>query len=166
LPRTRDHDPRLIVVQTWELVAREAIRDTIAAYTDSGDRYRLEDLAATFAGDGVLEIKGSWRATGRAAIVERLSAPAIASRPRPDGFFIRHFVTNIRFVSVEPDSAQTTAYFLVLTPDGPDHWGRYRDSFTRHDDQWLFAHRHVSIDALVANAWFANPADSEVSDVV
>src|SRR4051794_4736186 len=32
--------------ELWELDAREQIRDTIAAYHEAGDRYRLEELAA------------------------------------------------------------------------------------------------------------------------
>jgi hypothetical protein len=140
--------------QAWELAARESIRDNLAAYNEAGDRGRLDGLAATFAPDGVLELKGGWRAEGREAIIAQLSRLPDDARPRPDGFFIRHFVTNIRFVSLEQGAAQTTAYFLVMTPDGPDHWGRYRDSLALTSDGWRFAHRLVALDASATNSYF------------
>jgi hypothetical protein len=154
-------------VQAWELAAREGIRDAVAAYADAGDRFRLDELAALFADDGVLEVKGMWSATGRDAIVERLgrrrapdpvSDPAsdpVSDPPADETFFIRHFVTNLRFVTLEPDRAQTTAYFMVLTPAGPDHWGRYRDRWVREGDRWMFAHRLAAVDAGMPGSWFA-----------
>jgi SnoaL-like domain len=145
-------------MQPWEVAAREGIRDTYAAYTDAGDRYRLDDLAALFAEDGVLEVKGRSSATGPAEIVAMLGQSSSRSRPPGEPFFVRHFVTNIRFVALEPDRADTTAYFLVMTPSGPDHWGRYRDAFERHDDKWLFSHRLAAVDGSMPNSWFASGA--------
>jgi hypothetical protein len=144
-------------MELWELAAREGVRDTIAAYADAGDRLRLDDLAETFATDGVLEVKGRAPATGREAIVAMLRDPSSRPRPSSDPFFIRHFITNVRFVSVTPDEVHSTAYFLVLTPDGPDHWGRYRDRLARVGDEWLFTHRLVAVDAAVEGSWFSNP---------
>jgi|GEM_PF-297549 len=60
-------------MESWELVAREQVRDTVAAYSHSGDGFRLEDLAACFTVDGVLETKGGWTARGREEIIARLS---------------------------------------------------------------------------------------------
>lgn len=140
--------------EVWELAAREAIRDNLAAYNDAGDRGRIELLAQTFAADGVLEVSGAWRAKGRDAIVAQLSTLPTEGKPRPAGFFVRHFVTNVRFVSVTVDAAETTAYFIVMTPDGPDHWGRYRDSHVLTSDGWRFGHRLVTTDAMVPGTYF------------
>src|SRR5258708_35849487 len=38
-----------------ELLAREAIRKTMAKYTVSGDRLRIDDFASCFTEDGVIE---------------------------------------------------------------------------------------------------------------
>ena len=62
-------------MQVEELLAREAIRATLARYNLSGDRGRLDELAACFAPDGVMEIDGEWTATGRAAIADKLRGP-------------------------------------------------------------------------------------------
>ncbi|MBF6472500.1 MULTISPECIES: nuclear transport factor 2 family protein [Nocardia] len=52
---------------------------------------RLEELASCFTLDDTLELRGTWSATGREAIVAQLTA-ASSSRNRidADGFFIRH----------------------------------------------------------------------------
>ena len=42
-----------------ELIARECVRDTYARYNHAGDRGRIEELAACFTVDGILEVKGS-----------------------------------------------------------------------------------------------------------
>ncbi|SHN17149.1 nuclear transport factor 2 family protein [Cryptosporangium aurantiacum] len=127
------------------LAAREAVRDTLAAYTHAGDRYRLDDLAALFTEDGVLEIRGREPARGRAAIVAALTAPGGESRTTR--FFVRHFVTNVWFEELTVDVARVASYFAVLTPSGLDHWGRYRDELVPVGDRWLFRHRRVTVDA-------------------
>ncbi|OHV41386.1 MULTISPECIES: nuclear transport factor 2 family protein [Pseudofrankia] len=74
-------------MELWELVAREQVRDTVATYSHSGDRLLLDDLAACFTADGVLETKGGWTARGRAEIIARLSGvqalTAATTAPRP-----------------------------------------------------------------------------------
>jgi hypothetical protein len=62
-------------------------------------------------------------------------------------------VTNLRFASLAPNRAETTAYFVVFTPTGADHWGRYRDVLVPHGDRWLFAHRLVAVDAAAPGSW-------------
>jgi hypothetical protein len=137
----------------WELDARERVRDTIAAYHEGGDRYRLAELAACFTEDGVLEIRGRERAEGRDAIVELLSGPWEV--PPPDGFYVRHHVSSVRIESVTPEEARSTAYFFVLTPVGPDHWGRYRDTLVPVGERWLFRHRFVAVDGYAPDSIFA-----------
>jgi hypothetical protein len=138
-------------MELWELVARECCRDTLAQYTHAGDRYRLDEYAAAFCEDGVLEIRGSEPVRGRAAIVERVSTAtggrrkAATSSPVPKRI-VRHNVTNIRFESVQPDEATVASYFTVFTEIGLDHMGRYRDRLVPVGDRWLIAHRFVSTD--------------------
>jgi SnoaL-like domain len=145
------------VRELWELDARERVRDTIAAYHEAGDRYRLDELADCFTEDGVLEIRGRERVVGRAAIRDLLSRPRPGSRPRPDGFYVRHHVSSVRIESVTPDEAHTSAYFFVVTPAGPDHWGRYRDTLVPVGERWLFRHRFVATDGYGAGSYFATP---------
>jgi len=141
-----------------ELIARERVRDTVAAYTHAGDRARLDDLAACFTEDGVLEIKGQRSAQGREAIVRMLGQNAVGDgvdRRSGGRFFIRHFVTNLRFDRITPERIESSAYFLVFTGAGPDHWGRYRDVLVPEGDRWLFAHRIAAVDTVADGSWFA-----------
>ena len=153
-PRRRVAIVRGVTMATWELEAREQIRDTLANYTAAGDGYRLDELAAQFAEDGVLEVAGHSRTRGRSAIVEMLVASTQARRPAEGRFYLRHVVTNLRFVRLDEDRAETTSYFLVLTPAGADHWGRYRDVLVPVGDRWLFEHRLVTVDGHAPTSWY------------
>jgi hypothetical protein len=156
-------------VELWELVARESCRDTLAQYSHAGDRFLLEEFAAAFCEDGVLEIRGSRPITGRPAIIERFGGPSTALRARqtareqPAGAtrrVVRHNVTNIRFEAVSPEEATVSSYFTAFTEIGADHMGRYRDRFVPVGKRWLIAHRFVSTDWHAPNSTFGGPASS------
>src|SRR5687767_3258883 len=137
-----------------ELAARESIRDAIASYAHFADGGRFADLAALFAEDGVLEIAGQEPLCGRAAIEAFLNGTAerlAGSGPR---VVVRHHVTSTRIDVTGADEATAASYFLVVSSEGPDHWGRYRDRFLRIGDRWLFRHRKVALDARVAGSRF------------
>ncbi len=152
-------------MELWELMAREACRDTLAQYTHAGDRYRLDEYAAAFCEDGVLEIRGSEPARGRAAIIETITGRVPADRPPGSGAsahagsgagagagavavkrIVRHNVTNVRVEALSPDDAVVASYFTVFTEIGLDHMGRYRDRLVPVGGRWLIAHRFVSTD--------------------
>ncbi len=141
-------------MELWELVARESCRDTLAQYTHSGDRYLLEEFAAAFCEDGILEIRGSASIQGRPAIMERFGGGTAALQARqeakaaPPGVrrLVRHNVTNVWFEAVTPTEATVASYFTVFTEIGLDHMGRYRDRLVPVGERWLIAHRFVSVD--------------------
>jgi hypothetical protein len=144
-------------MEHWELAAREACRDTLAQYTHAGDRLRLDEFAAAFCDDGVLEIKGSTPVQGRRAIAQRIGgivtdrASSAATTTQDTAAtatkrIVRHSVTNIRFTSVSPTEAMIDSYFTVLTDVGLDHMGRYRDRLVPVGSRWLIAHRLVATD--------------------
>jgi SnoaL-like domain len=172
-------------MEMWELVARERCRDTLARYTHAGDRYLLEEFGSAFCEDGVLEIRGVEPIVGRAAIVATFSgdtgslqaqmeaavdAPAAGTPPPPPTtssppadpggkHIVRHNVTNARFESVSPTEITVASYFLVVTRSGVDHVGRYRDRLVPVGDDWLIAHRFVSVDWHAANSLFGGAGD-------
>jgi len=142
-------------MEAWELAAREAIRDLVAAYSHFGDTGRFDELCALFAPDGVLELDAGRSFAGRAAIRVFLGDTAGSVRtagPRP---YIRHHVSNHRIDVAGPDDASGAAYFFVVTERGPDHWGRYRDRYSRTDEGWRFAHRRVRLDGMSPTSWAA-----------
>jgi len=144
-------------VEPWELVARERIRDTLARYTWSGDSLRLEEMAGAFCEDGELEIRGAEPLRGRAAIVAFLGG--VGGRPAAPGRrkIVRHNVTNVRFLELEPERARVASYFTVFTEIGLDHHGRYRDTFVPVGDEWLIRHRFVSTDWRADGSTMAPP---------
>jgi len=144
-------------MNTEDLLLREAVRETISKYTHAGDRFDLETLAACFTEDGTLLVDGKEPVSGRSAIVDALGANRRHRvRATEPGFFVRHFVTNIRFESVTTSEICASAYFLVLTPGGIDHWGRYRDVFVPGDGHWLIRHRRVRVDAHSPTSWLSD----------
>lgn len=83
-------------MEIWEVVAREQIRDTLARYNWSGDAGRVDDLAATFCPDGMLEIRGARSLRGRGEIARFLTGvtadvATTAAHSRP---VVRHLITN------------------------------------------------------------------------
>lgn len=131
-----------------ELMAREAVRDLIARYTQAGDRGRSAELAALFAPDGVLDVGdhgGRWE--GRTEIQQQLTA--VAERVANEATTptrVQHHVTGTA-ITIETDTtAAAESYFAVHTVIGLDHWGRYRDRFVIDGSAWRFAERTVKVD--------------------
>ena len=59
-------------MELWELSAREAIRETVAAYAHYADSGRFDELVELFAESGTLEVVGQAPLHGRDVIHEFL----------------------------------------------------------------------------------------------
>lgn len=142
-----------------ELLAREAIRDTMAKYNTSGDRLRVDDYAACFTEDGVMEAQHedpdfAFRYDGRAAIHawqarwrERTLASATGAGEKVhQASFARHHLSTSKIDLTGPDTAKARTYWVAWTDIGPDHAGYYLDTFRKVGDEWLIAHRVVRED--------------------
>ena len=132
-------------MEPWEPGAREAIRETLARYAHLVDRGRLDETAALFTEDAVLEAGDEPAARGREAIRALFAGAgtrlAAGCRTR-----IRHHVSSVTIAFDDAWTAAAESYFLAVTDRGPDHWGRYRDRLVLRDGRWLFAHRRVRVD--------------------
>jgi 3-phenylpropionate/cinnamic acid dioxygenase small subunit len=137
-----------------ELLAREAIRDTLAKYNTSGDRLKAEDYAACFTEDGIIEserVSGEkkFRYEGRAAILDwqnRWRNREPGQDTVHNATFIRHHLSTCRIEMTGPEGARVRTYWAAWTDIGPDHAGYYLDDFRKVGDQWLIAHRRVRLD--------------------
>ena len=140
-------------METWELVARELIRDTIARYAHLVDRGRIDELLELFAEDATLEAGDAPPARGRAAIraVFVGTGARLATAAPP---LVRHHVSNVLIDVAGPDAATAQSYFVAFTARGADHWGRYRDRFVRQGSRWLFQHRRARADGYAADSVF------------
>lgn len=130
-------------METWELLAREGVREAIVRYAHLVDAGRFDELLALFTEDATLDAGERPVARGRGAIralFVETGARLGATQWRP---FIRHHLSNVDVEVEGPDTARARAYFLALTERGLDHWGRYQDRLVRVGGRWLFEHRRV-----------------------
>jgi hypothetical protein len=138
-------------VDTWELVARECIRDTVARYNHAGDRGRFDDMVECFTPDGVLVVLGGGTHRGREALRTFFAG---VSDTAPGLTQLRHCVTNLLIDVVDPQEAEASSYFEVITDIGLDHWGRYRDRLVPVGERWLLAERSVKTDGYAPDSFF------------
>lgn len=137
-----------------DLLAREAIRDTMARYTMAGDRLKVDDYAACFTQDGVMETEHedpafAFRYEGRAAIREwqaRWLERTLAGEKVHAASFARHHLSTCQIDLTGPDTAKARTYWVAWTDIGPDHAGYYMDAFRKEEGRWLLAHRKVRED--------------------
>lgn len=146
-------------METWELAARESIRDLVARYNASGDAGRFEETLALFAFDAVVKIVGGRTYAGREEIRTLFTAAAESSAAKDPAdahaspSFIRHFTATHQIDLRGRERAAGRCYYAVLTGAGLDHWGRYVDSYVEANGQWQFAKRVVSVDGAVLGGW-------------
>jgi hypothetical protein len=151
-----------------DLLAREAIRDTLAKYNTSGDRLKVEDYVSCFTDDGIMESEfvaeeKAFSYKGKAEILAWQNrwrhrdpdAPVIhGSR------FIRHHLSTSKIDLTGPDTAKVRTYWVAYTDIGPDHAGYYLDDFRKVGDEWLIAHRRVRLDWESADSLYMNAVTS------
>ena len=140
-------------MEPWEIEAREQIRDTVARYTHYGDSGRFDEFIGVFTEDGVLEMPGVSRREGRAAIKAGLTGRQQDVRASMRLAMSRHIVANVLIDFVSRDEADVSSYFVNLSSERVDHWGRYRDRMVRRGDRWLIQHRCVRLDARMDGSW-------------
>src|SRR4051794_26595012 len=102
-------------MEQWELAAREAIRETVAAYAHCADSGRFDDFAALFAVDGVLEVRGEAPLHGRDAIRTFLQGVGTELSDATTVPTIRHHVSNLTIDVVSASEARGACYFLAIT---------------------------------------------------
>jgi hypothetical protein len=144
-------------VETWEIVARESIRDLVARYNAQADTGRFDGVLALFAPDAVLETDEKSYA-GRAAIGGMFERAAVDMGGGSPGL-VRHFTSTLQIDLNSPKRATARCYFQVLLPTGLDHWGRYVDEFAPFDGSWLFTRRRVTVDGMTPGGWAAGRGD-------
>jgi hypothetical protein len=146
-------------VNAHELDARESIRDTVAQYAHAADTGHFDALVECFVPDGVLELVGSDRVEGRAAIREYLGGVGRDLAGSTTVPYVRHHVSSTWIALSSPTEAVSRSYFFVVTEHGPDHWGRYKDVLAPVDGRWRFTHRLVHTDGATPGGWGARFRD-------
>lgn len=137
-----------------DLLAREAIRDTMAKYNVSGDRLKVDDFANCFTEDGIIQSERApgdfiFRYEGRENI-RAWQSRWLNREPTQDtvhkASFVRHNLSTCKIDLTGPDTATARTYWTAWTDIGPDHSGVYLDDFRKVGDAWLIARRRVRKD--------------------
>ena len=137
-----------------DILAREAIRKTMADYTLAGDRLRTDEFVAVFTDDAILETDGvpdadAFRCEGRNEIgawIARWKEPSGDERQAHASTFIRHHLSTCQIELTGPDTARARTYWVAWTDIGPDHSGYYIDTFRNEAEKWLISRRKVRLD--------------------
>ena len=123
----------------------EAVRATIAAYTQALDDGRTDDVVATFCPDGVCDIPGMGTHEGHDAL--RAAYAGWAPR-RPQ----RHLVLNTLVTTWTGDEAEAISDVVFILKGGSG-WaiqlvGRYHDTLHRDGATWRFHRRVATFEAV------------------
>jgi hypothetical protein len=145
-----------------ELLDREGIRKTLATYTMSGDRLRVDEFIATFTEDAVFESEGvtnekAFRYVGRDAIrsfISNWGRGAHEAQPVHRATFIRHHLSTCQIDLTGAETAKCRTYWVAYTNLGPDHCGYYLDEFSKVGGKWLIAHRRVREDWMARDSLY------------
>jgi hypothetical protein len=135
-----------------ELIAREAIRDTLAIAARAGDHLIVEDYVGCFTPDGILEFGDRLHNAGHDEIRAWVES---AKRHEAKRGLMRHSVTATQIALDGTQGAHVRSYYHVYTDIGPDHFGWYDDRFAPHGARWLIKHRIVGVDWVSPQSRFA-----------
>ena len=147
-----------------ELLDREGIRKTLANYTLSGDRLRVDEFIATFTEDAVFESDGvskekTFCYVGRDAIKTFISSwgqGARDAKPVHQAKFIRHHLSTCQIELTGHGTAKSRTYWVAYTDLGPDHCGYYLDEFRKVAGSWLISHRKVREDWMAHDSLYTS----------
>ena len=134
-----------------ELLAREAIRDTLVTYTISGDRLRIDEFVSCFTEDGVIETERvpsarAFRYEGREAIRAWQQRWLDGAGDAHGATFVRHHLATSKIELTGLDRARARTYWVAWTDIGADHAGYYLDDLRKDGERWLIARRRVRLD--------------------
>jgi len=143
------------MMETWELIARESIRDLVARYNANGDSGRFDEVVALFAPDAVMDV-GGVISEGLDAIRTIFTSTRSSVLEHSDRPSLRHFTSALQIDVTSRTNARSRCYYQVVMPHGLDHWGRYLDEFGVIDDRWRFTRRRVLTDGTTPGGWAAS----------
>lgn len=129
-----------------ELTSREQIRELVAAYNHLGDRGRVAEMTRLFEPEAELDAFGQM-CVGHDQIAAFFGGIADGTEPGPTRTFVRHHISNVTIEMHSETEASGASYWLVISDDGFESSGRYRDTYRRGSDgEWKFAARMIRRD--------------------
>jgi hypothetical protein len=129
-----------------EMLAREAIRYTMALYTRNADSGDYPNHVNVFHPDAEMVVQGGRVLKGVDEIIATLTAGAAARQAGAPGNFQRHNLTTSMIELTGETTATARHYILVITELGLDHAGTYDDAFIAHGGRWLLLRRQATME--------------------
>ena len=143
-----------ILMEIWQVIARESIRDLVARYNANGDTGRFAQVRELFSPDATMDIGDGRVYRGLEEVMTIFTGTKEATGAASALSHVRHSTTTHQIDLVDETHASGRLYFFVVTDIGLDHWGRYVDSYIATDGTWKFASRKVTVDGWAANSLF------------
>src|SRR3954454_462815 len=103
-------------MEAWEIAGRLAIAELHGSYAHAVDRGDIEHVAQLFAGDGVLVVHGGTIYSGRAGILEFLTASRRSRETSGQGLAVRHHVSSVSVEFRSAAQATGSCRFLAMAP--------------------------------------------------
>lgn len=141
-----------------EALDRFAITELMDLYGVVHDFGTPEQYADLFTADGEIAVSRGGRAVvkGRDALMEQARRDH-EKYVRPTGrdgeneFFMRHIVSNKTVTITGENAAEGSCFVITLVNDGENgpamlSFGRYFDTYTKHNGKWLIARREIILD--------------------
>jgi uncharacterized protein (TIGR02246 family) len=124
---------------------KDEIREVMAAYCQSMDACRFDDLAQLFAEDAVWTTDYG-EAKGRQAIKDFISGIVPKKGEGPQR---KHYITNI-IIKVDGDNAKVVSDYLIIRESEsgliPVMGGTYKDDFVKRSGKWYFGRKQLVHD--------------------
>ena len=143
------------VMEQWELIARESIRDLVARYNANGDSGRFDQVMELFAPDAIMRTPTQSDKYGIDEIrtiftgAQNTLSDIGGGTPK----YIRHHTATHQIDLLSPNEARGRCYYHVIMEHGLDHWGRYIDRYGVVDGRWMFTERSVTMDGYIPGGW-------------
>jgi SnoaL-like domain len=142
------------LMELWELMAREGIRDLVTRYNSNGDAGRLAQVFELFAPEATMELAtgdGESRVCRGIDEIKTIFTGAVetfreAADQRAQPGYLRHCVATHQIDLLDRQHATGRCYFFVIRANGLDHWGRYVDEYEERDGRWQFTSRKVTTE--------------------
>ena len=140
--------------------ARVEIAALIAELSNLGDASNIDAFSKLFTENGTYTLQDGNEASGPSAIEKMLSefSKSMAGLGSAAPKYMRHNATTSHVEMVGSSEARSDTYFLNVNDKGLDHWGRWRDRFTRDNGRWLFASREVVVEGMADASWLKSQA--------
>ena len=142
-----------------KLVAIEGIRQTMADYVFNTDNGRTREFGELFGDAGEFVLPDGSSHKGAKAITALLNGHAAYFEKNPEAGppgYLRHQITTVDITLKSENTAVAESYFLTVTKERVDHWGKWSDSLERSaDGRWRFTKRVVTTDGYDPDGWFA-----------